>query len=45
MSVPTSAIDLFADEVLLDPYPYYTELRELGGVVHLPANDVYVLTR
>ena len=45
MSVPTSDIDLFADEVLLDPYPRYTELRELGGVVHLPKNDVYALTR
>jgi cytochrome P450 len=45
VSVPTSSIDLFSDEVLLDPYPYYAELRELGGVVHLPANDVYALTR
>jgi cytochrome P450 len=45
MSVPTSDIDLFADEVLLDPYPCYAELRELGGVVHLPENDVYALTR
>lgn len=45
MSVPISEIDLFADEVLLDPYPHYARLRELGGVVHLPANDVHVLTR
>lgn len=45
MTVPTSDIDLFADEVLLDPYPYFAELRELGAVVHLPANDVYALTR
>jgi cytochrome P450 len=45
MSVPTSQIDLFDDEVLVDPYPHYAELRELGGVVHLPANDVYALTR
>ena len=45
MSVPTSDIDLFADAVLLDPYPYYAELRELGGVVHLPKNDVYALPR
>lgn len=45
MTVPTSGIDLFADEVLLDPYPCYARLRELGGVVHLPANDVYALTR
>ncbi|MEU5095409.1 cytochrome P450 [Streptomyces sp. NPDC020996] len=42
---PTSDIDLFADEVLLDPYPAYAELREQGTVVHLPANDVYALTR
>ncbi|WP_448628587.1 cytochrome P450 [Geodermatophilus sp. URMC 64] len=45
MAVPTSDIDLFADEVLLDPYPCYARLRELGGVVHLPVNDVYALTR
>jgi cytochrome P450 len=45
MPVPTSAIDLFADEVLVDPYPHFAELRELGAVVHLPANDVYALTR
>jgi cytochrome P450 len=45
VSVPTSDIDLFTDEVLLDPYPYYSELRELGAVVHLPRNDVYALTR
>src|SRR3954471_9388075 len=45
MAIATSDLDLFADEVLLDPYPHYAELRELGGVVHLPANDVYALTR
>jgi len=45
MSLPTSDTDLFADDVLLDPYPYYAELRELGGVVHLPKNEVYALTR
>lgn len=45
MSVPTSSIDLFSDEVLVDPYPAFAELRELGAVVHLPANDVYALTR
>src|SRR3954468_17457487 len=45
MSVPTADLDLFADDVLLDPYPHYARLRELGGVVHLPANDLYALTR
>lgn len=40
-----SDADLFSDEVLLDPYPLYAELRETAGVVHLPSNDVYALTR
>lgn len=38
-------LDLFSDEVLLDPYPTYAMLRETAGVVHLPVNDVYALTR
>ncbi|WP_345962164.1 cytochrome P450 [Streptomyces sp. BRB040] len=42
---PTSDVDLFADEVVLDPYPVYAGLRERGPVVRLPRNDVYALTR
>lgn len=42
---PRSDLDLFADEVLLDPYPSYADLRDLGPVVHLPANESYALTR
>ncbi|WP_405433751.1 cytochrome P450 [Micromonospora sp. NBC_00617] len=42
---PISHLDLFGDTVLVDPYPSYAALRDLGGVVHIPANDVYVLTR
>ncbi|WPP28036.1 hypothetical protein [Streptomyces sp. CL7] len=42
---PTSDVDLFADDVVLDPYPVFTGLREQGPVVHLPRNDVYALTR
>ncbi len=41
----TDDLDLFADDVLVDPYPTFTHLRELGTVVHLPTNDVYALTR
>lgn len=44
-SPATSDVDLFADDVLIDPYPTYAALRELGAVVHLPVNDVYALTR
>ena len=29
LGLPTSEIDLFSDEVLADPYPFYRELRDL----------------
>lgn len=46
ISPPASSdTDLFADDVLVDPYPTYAHLRELGGAVHLPVNGVYALTR
>ncbi|MGM0930276.1 MAG: cytochrome P450 [Actinomycetota bacterium] len=41
----TSDIDLWSDEVLLDPYPTFTELREHAAAVRLEKNDVWVLTR
>jgi cytochrome P450 len=40
-----SDLDLFADEILVDPYPAFALLRDLGSVVHLPSNGVYTLTR
>lgn len=40
-----SDLDLFDDTVLVDPYPSYAALRDPGGVVHLSANDVYVLAK
>lgn len=44
-STATSGIDLFADSVLVDPYPTFKALRDQAAVVHLPANGVYALTR
>ncbi len=44
-SPATSEINLFADDILIDPYPTYAALRGLGSVVYLPENDVYALTR
>ena len=41
----SSDIDLFSDEVLLDPQPVYNALREQAGVVYLPANSAYAITR
>lgn len=48
MSVRTlvsSDLDLFSDEVLLDPYPSFAELRERSAVVRMEANDLWALTR
>ena len=46
MTAPVTAdLDLFADEVVVDPYPTYAALRDLGAVVHLPVNGVFALTR
>ncbi|BAS12329.1 cytochrome P450 130 [Arthrobacter sp. Hiyo8] len=40
-----SDIDIWADDILVDPYPTYAALREQASVVHLPKNELYVLTR
>jgi len=42
---PVSDLDLFDDGILVDPYPTYAALRDLGSVVYLPKNEVYALTR
>lgn len=44
-TIPTFAPDLFSDEVLADPYEHYRTLRELGPVVWLEAQQMYVLPR
>lgn len=40
-----SDIDLFEDSSLLDPYPDYQALRDLGGVVWLERYDVWAVPR
>jgi cytochrome P450/ferredoxin-NADP reductase len=37
--------DLYADEVIRDPYPVYARLRELGPVVWLSQQQVFALPR
>lgn len=43
--LPTSDLDLFAEEVLADRDPYFAELRETAAVVYLTKNEAYALTR
>jgi cytochrome P450 len=44
-AAPRSAVDLFDDAALLDPYPRLRELRDLGPVVWLEAHDVLAVSR
>ena len=41
----TSSADLFAEDVLADPFPVYSELREKGAVVWLSTLGFHALTR
>ncbi len=45
MTIPVSDVDFFSDQVIQDPYPVYETLRELGPVVYLPKNDLYLVAR
>ncbi|MGB1504645.1 MAG: cytochrome P450 [Acidimicrobiales bacterium] len=43
--VPSVDVDLWSDDVLVDPYPMYAELRAVGPVVFDRDRDVFILTR
>jgi cytochrome P450 len=42
---PTSTLDPYADQALLNPWPLYRELREMGPVVWLEKYGMFALTR
>lgn len=43
--VPSYPHDIYATAAILDPYPHYRRLRDLGPVVWLPRQKVYALPR
>jgi cytochrome P450 len=45
VAAPTSDIELYSDEALLDPYPRYQVLRDLGSAVWLEAYGMYAMAR
>lgn len=45
VTAPRSDIDIFADEVVSDPYPYYKALRDAGRAVYLEGLDIFALAR
>jgi len=44
-AMPAFDRDFWSDAVILDPYPVYAELRELGPAVWLQANSCWALTQ
>src|ERR1700704_697317 len=42
---PTSPLDPYTDVALLNPWPLYRELREMGAVVWLEKYGMFALTR
>jgi len=45
IQAPTSDLDFWSDEVILNPYPHYDLLRSLGPAVWLSRNKAWALTR
>ncbi|MVU77263.1 cytochrome P450 [Nocardia sp. ET3-3] len=45
VATPTYQPDLYSRAAILDPYPHYTRLRELGPVVWLAKQRAYALPR
>lgn len=43
--VPSYSADIFSTSAILDPYPHYAAMRELGPVVWLSKHRVYALPR
>ena len=37
-------VDLYCDEVILDPYDHYRAIRELGSVVYLPKHNLWAMS-
>jgi cytochrome P450 len=42
---PTLDVDIFSDDVMLDPYPTYRVLRDTAPAVYMPAHSVWAIGR
>jgi len=43
--VPSYEADIYADAAILEPYPHYAAMRDLGPLIYLPRYDVYAIPR
>jgi len=44
-TIPQYEADIYSDEAILDPYPHYAAMRNLGALLYLPAHDIYAIPR
>jgi cytochrome P450/ferredoxin-NADP reductase len=44
-SVPVYDVDYYSDDFILNPYPHYAKMRELGPIVFIPMLKIYAITR
>lgn len=45
LSRPVTSIDLYADDVILNPYDSYREIRDAGPIVWMERHDAWVVAR
>ncbi|KZF07696.1 monooxygenase [Rhodococcus sp. EPR-279] len=45
VSIPQYRRNIYSTDAILDPYPHYARLRELGPVVWLPGQQVFAVPR
>jgi len=45
MKIPIATVDFYSDSVIKDPFPVYEAMRELGPVVYLEKNRLYLVAR
>ena len=45
VSIPQYRRNIYSTDAILDPYPHYARLRELGPVVWLPGQQVFAIPR
>lgn len=44
-TIPQYETDIYSDEAILNPYPHYAAMRELGAILYLPAHNIYEIGR
>lgn len=44
-ATPTYDVDLYSDDVHLNPFPHFKKLRDLGAAVWLPQHDAWAIPR